>query len=451
MGTSPQQQWNAGLDAEGTQGGIAMRRIGIGLLTLGCCAVGSVVGLESQSYAQSFGTELHNTLMPASGGMGGVSIARPQDLTSAINGNPASLTQYRGTQFLFGGAWADPNIHLTQTSGIPVGSPDPLLGSFSAKSSAPGSPMANIGVTQDIDELGLPVTIGVAFVSAAGGAVDFRQVPASRGTNSALSVFSLPVSVGADLTDRWSIGTSMALGIALYNGPFLVTSSMTPDYALRGTLGTNYLLTEKTTVGAYYQTQQSYTFDNAFIVDYGGTRVVSDVAMDLPQNIGFGVANTSLMDGNLLLGVDVLYKLWDQASMYDVLYDNQWVVQLGSQLTRGKVKWRTGYVWAENPIDNNPAINIGGVVQPGGYPAVRYTQGLLAVTSQHRLTGGVGIVDLLPGIDADVMGGGMFHSSQQLGDYTNTSISSYWLGFGLTWRFNRGSCEKLPAPERWSN
>ena len=173
--------------------------------------------------------------------------------------------------------------------------------------------------------------------------------------------------------------------------------------------------------------------------------------MDLPQNIGFGVANTSLMDGNLLLGVDVLYKLWDQASMYDVLYDNQWVVQLGSQLTRGKVKWRTGYVWAENPIDNNPAINIGGVVQPGGYPAVRYTQGLLAVTSQHRLTGGVGIVDLLPGIDADVMGGGMFHSSQQLGDYTNTSISSYWLGFGLTWRFNRGSCEKLPAPERWSN
>jgi len=428
-----------------------MRRMKLGWLTFGCIAASSMLGLESQSYAQSFGVELHNTLMPASGGMGGVSIARPQDLTSAINGNPASLTQYRGTQFLFGGAWADPTFKMNQSAGLPVGDPNPLIGAYSATSVAPGTPMGTIGLTQDIDELGLPVTVGVGFVSAAGGAVDFRQVPASAGTNSALSVFSLPASVGADLTDRWSIGASLALGIALYNGPFLGTSSMTPDYALRGTLGTNYLLTEKTTVGAYYQTQQSYDFNNAFILNYGGSRLVSDVAMDLPQNIGFGIANTTLMDGKLLLGMDVLYKLWDQAAMYNVLYDNQWVVQLGSQLTQGKVKWRSGYVWAENPMDNNPAINIGGVVQPGGIPVVRYSQGLLAVTGQHRLTGGVGIVDLLPGIDADVMGGGMFHSSQQLGDYTNTSISSYWLGFGLTWRFNRGSCEKLPAPERWSN
>lgn len=41
---------------------------------------------------------------------------------------------------------------------------------------------------------------------------------------------------------------------------------MTPDYALRGTVGTNYLLSDVTTVGAYYQTEQSYTFDNAFLL-----------------------------------------------------------------------------------------------------------------------------------------------------------------------------------------
>jgi long-chain fatty acid transport protein len=60
-------------------------------------------GFSSVSYGQSFGVELQNTLMPASGGMGGVSIARPQDLTSAMNANPASLSQFRGTQFPFGG------------------------------------------------------------------------------------------------------------------------------------------------------------------------------------------------------------------------------------------------------------------------------------------------------------------------------------------------------------
>ncbi len=47
--------------------------------------------LGSESYAQGFGVELHNTLMPASGGMGGVSIASPQDLPSALHGNPATL------------------------------------------------------------------------------------------------------------------------------------------------------------------------------------------------------------------------------------------------------------------------------------------------------------------------------------------------------------------------
>jgi len=87
----------------------------------------------STASAQSFGIELNNTLMPASGGMAGVSIAQPQDLTSSVNGNPATLTQFRGTQFLFGGAWAEPTFNLTQTSNIPIVGP-PLIQPFSAKS-----------------------------------------------------------------------------------------------------------------------------------------------------------------------------------------------------------------------------------------------------------------------------------------------------------------------------
>ena len=38
--------------------------------------------------------------------------------------------------------------------------------------------------------------------------------------------------------------------------------------------------------------------------------------MELPQNIGLGVANTALLDGRLLLGVDLVYKLWDEADLY---------------------------------------------------------------------------------------------------------------------------------------
>ncbi len=390
--------------------------------------------------AQTFGVETHNTLMPASGGMAGASVARPQDLTSAINGNPASITQFRGTQFLFGGAWAEPTFNLNQTAPIPIVGP-PLIDPFSAKSTAPGAPMGNIGVTQEMSAYGLPVTLGMGFISTSGGMVDFRHIPESHGTNSGMVVFSMPATLGVQVSEKLSVGASLAMGIAFFDGPFVGVGGMTPDYSLRDTLGANYDLTECTTVGAYYQSEQSFRFDNAFVLNPGIGQTAIDVNMELPQNFGLGIGNTALMDGQLLVAVDVLYKTWDDADLFKAIYDNQWVVQFGTQYTMGNYKLRAGYAWAENPLDSTPGPNLGGVIQPGGLRAVRYSQGLLAITSQHRISAGIGMTDVLPGVDMDVMAGGMFRDEQQLGDATQTSIASYWIGFGLTWRFGRGSCE----------
>lgn len=280
--------------------------------------------------------------------------------------------------------------------------------------------------------------------------MDFRHAPASNGTNTGLLLFNMPFSLGVDLTERLSVGTSMSFGIAFFDGPFVQAGGMTGDYALRGTIGSNYQLTDMTTIGAYYQSEQSFRFDNAFILNPGLGQSAFDVDMQLPQNIGFGVANSRLMDGRLLVGVDVLYKLWDEADLYSAVYDNQWVTQFGTQYSMGRYRLRAGYVWAQNPIDNTPGTSLGGVVQPGDLAAVRYSQGLLAVTCQHRLSMGLGVVDALPGIDLDVMGGGMFSDTQQLGNFTTTSVEGYWLGFGLTWRFGRGSCDDTTTPASWS-
>ena len=410
---------------------LSFRRIAsavLGVVFVSACLNGKAV------YAQTFGVEAHNTLMAASGAMGGASIARPQDATSALNGNPASLSQFRGTQFVFSGAWAEPTYNLTQTSDIPVIG-TPLIEPYSAKSTAQGTPLGNFGVTQDLEMMGLPATIGLGFISTSGGFVDFRHVPESHGTNSAMAIFSLPMAVGVDMTDSWSLGASMALGIAFFDGPFVGASGMTSDYALRGSVGSNYELSEWTTIGAYYQTEESFQFDNGVVLNPGPTQTNFDVQMDLPQNIGLGVANNRLMDGKLLVAVDTLYKLWDEADLYNAVYDNQWVVQVGSQYTMGRYRLRAGYVWAENPIDQTPGANVGGVVQPGDLAAVRYTQGLLAITGQHRISGGIGVADVLPNIDMDMMAGGMFRDTEQLGSFTTTSIESYWVGFGLTWRF----------------
>src|SRR6516164_1540119 len=85
-----------------------------------------VVGLSANAqsaFGQSFGVELFNTLMPASGGMGGTSIAQPQDALSAMHGNPAALSQFEGTRFEFSGAWAEPTVHIDQTGQIPAVGP----------------------------------------------------------------------------------------------------------------------------------------------------------------------------------------------------------------------------------------------------------------------------------------------------------------------------------------
>src|SRR5262245_14535008 len=415
---------------------------------LAALAITGITLLARAAHAQSFGVELNNTLMPASGGMAGTSIAQPQDLTSSLNGNPGTLTQFRGTQFIFGGAWAEPTFNLTQTSNIPiVGSP--LIEPFSAKSTAPGVPMGNIGVTQDLSELGLPVTLGIGFVSTAGAAADFRQVPQSHGTNSGLSIFSLPISRGVDLSDRLSIGATTALGIAFFNAPFVGVGGMTPDYALRASLGANYRLTDYTNVGAYYQTRQAFQFNNAFVLNPGPGQISRDVRLDLPENLGLGVAYSALMDGNLLIAVDVLYKLWNQAPLFQAVYNNQLVVQVGSQYTVGRYRLRAGYAWAQNPLDPTPGSNIGGVIEPGGLAAVRYTQGVLAIANQHRISAGIGIVDVLPGINLDLMAGGMFRDTEQLGSFTTTSAASYWIGLGFTWVFGRGACCRPAVPDSW--
>ena len=70
----------------------------------------------------------------------------------------------------------------------------------------------------------------------------------------------------------------------------------------------------------------------------------------------------------------------------------------------------------------------GEFVQPGHLADVGYSQGLLAVTSEHRISLRLGIVDVLPGVDFDMMAGGMFEDTVQLGEFTSTSSESYWFG-----------------------
>ncbi len=394
-------------------------------------AVAVLFSLAPSAFGQTYGVELHNTLMPASSGMGGASFTQPQDVQSAIYGNPATMTRFKGQQTAFSGAWAEPTFNVTQTGNAPLIGVSP----YSAKSQAPGSLLGNIGVVFDSSVMGQPVKLGLGFMSNAGLGVDFRQVPESNGTNVSYLELDLVTAVAVPLTDRLSAGATFYLGTGVLNSPLVGVSSTSLNYAARGAVGINYDFGTGTTLGAYWQSKKAHTFYD--LVRTGGS--FQNVELDLPANTGVGIANGCLMNGRLLLAADVLFKKYSNADFFESIYRDQWVFQFGSQYSvNQKLRLRAGYAYnTDVTLDTVPGT-IGGVVPVGGIPAVEYLQAQFAVLSQHRITGGVGIRDIMPGIDFDASVGGMFDGTKTFGD-TTSSVKSYWVAFGFTYKCGGGA------------
>lgn len=407
------------------------RRVTLLLLTI-------VLFSARDGRTQSFGVELFNNLMPASGGMAGTSIASPQDVQSAVYGNPATMTQYRGTQFSFGSAWVEPTYNLS------VAEPGlPLLGisSFTdAKSDAQGLAPVNIGITQDLNASGLPVTFGLGFMAGSGAGVDFRNVAQLNGTNAVFIALDVVGGVGINLTDRLSVGASALLSNATLDGPFVGFSGSTADYALGGTVGLDYALRPDTTVGLYWRTKAAYNFQNAFRLLPG---VYQDVAVDRPECVGVGVSNSTLLDGRLLLAMDAIYQQYTETALFGGLFRDQWSLQFGTQYSvNDRIRLRFGYAWNQNPMRDSVGDRLGGVLPPGGVAHVQYIEALFAAIPQDRLTGGVSVRDVLPGVDLDVLAGGTFEASQTFG-ITTANVESYWVGAGITWHYGRGACQEI--------
>ena len=412
------------------------------IVSVVCLAVfcWALVQTDSTAVAQSFGIELHNTLMPASGGMAGTSIARPQDVQSAFGANPASLTQFCGTHFSFGGGWIESTYNVGHKGGIL-----PRLGSFYAKSEAEGSALGNVGVTQQLEIMGRPANFGIGLLATAGAGLSLRNVPESNGTSVTMSVLQIAPAMAVDVTDRLSVGAALMLGSSTLDAPFQGAGAAALAYQLRGTVGLSYKAGCYTTLGAYYQTSQNFNYDDAIRLQLDAVDLapVADVNAGLPANYGLGVANDRLMDGRLLLAMDVVYKQWDTADLFGELYTNQWVLQLGAQYCiNPRIRLRAGYAYAENPIDSELGQSAGGIILPGDGSRIeaglQYVQATVAVVNMHRFTGGVEVRDVLPGVDLDLFAGGMPRASQDFGEYTWASLQSYWVGGGLTWHFGGG-------------
>ena len=390
-----------------------------------------ILGGHSQiAQGQGYGSDTQNVLMPAAGGMAGVSLAAPQDVPAAIFGNPASLTQFHGTQFTLGGAWVE---------GYPTVTNDGSLGGspFSVTSRTQGFAAPEIGVIQDLRSVGVPGAVGLGFGSLSGLGAEYRGTATPlTNVSSEYVVLGVNAAAAVELGEHLSVGAAVTLGNAFeqlgFTGP-LSSSAMVNAYGLRGDFGLDYALNSCNTVGAFYQTRLDFEFPNAvrFGTDY------HDLLVSQPETIGIGWANRSLMDGNLLIAADVYYKLWDNAPLWEDVYVNQWAFAVGAQLTHGKMKYRLGYSYNSDPLNHSVGSNLDGF--PVGQDAVQLFQAASTATiNQHRITVGIGRQGfLVPTLDLDLFAGALINAHDEFGA-SQASLAMYYLGTGLTWRY--GDC-----------
>jgi long-chain fatty acid transport protein len=399
-------------------------RFGLAVVILGI-----ILGTCGQvAHGQGYGTDTQNVLTPAAGGMAGVSLAQPQDVPSAIFGNPATLTQFRGTQFCMGGAWVEGYPSVTGPT-VPDG----------VTSRTQGFAAPEIGVIQDLRPAGVPGAFGLGFASLSGLGAEYRgRAPGSflNDVSSEYIVLGINAAVGVELNDKLSVGAAVTLGNGFEQLGFvapLTSSAMVNAYGLRGTVGLDYTLNPCNTVGLFYQSRMDFTFPNSVRFN----NAYRDLSIAQPETIGLGWANHALMDGHLLIATDVYYKLWDSAPLWDDVYVNQWAFAVGAQLTHGKYKYRIGYSYNTDPINHSVGGNLDGF--PIGQDAVQLFQASSTATiSQHRITAGIGRQGfIVPNLDLDLFAGGLLHASEEFGA-SQASLAMYYAGLGLTWHY--GDC-----------
>jgi len=324
-------------------------------------------------------------------GMGGADIAVARD-TSALNTNPAGITQING-------ALADMNAAIAYTGNIKH---EDQFGNNEGNSNETPV-LGSVGYARKLSEL--PLTAGIALFAQGGTGNEFKGLNTAFGTRDDLSITFRVARLNAGLA--WRINDALSIGASLVGTyadleqeVFPNTSFADPSMSFFGfklkdmsdfgtgiKLGLMYKPNDWLTVGAAYNNKVDLDLEGRMRVNLSalglGTVTYRDAKatnIDQPREFGVGVAVQAT--DKLLVAVELNWIDWSDAVTQSIIsaskpdnpaapptlenaIDNNWrdqyVIAVGTAYRwNDRTLLRAGYNYGRNPIPNenlNPLLN----------------------------------------------------------------------------------------------
>lgn len=428
-------------------------------------AVTSVV--SGQAFALNTGTDMNLAYKPAAGGMAGAAYTRPQDVSSALFGNPATLVQFDGGNVSLGASYMDPRLKVTHTNGAysntsESGARKYIVPDFALSLTAAPDTVLGLGVELD-----------------AGLGADFRTQPITIGPGGAITVplnvelisFNANVGLAHKLTPELSLGAALTIGFGLAQlgtagatsgitavlGPlgltdFGGTTSSVHDIGAGFSLGATYQPSGSVTLSAAIKSPVKYNFKNILATTVSGSQQYQGVRVQQPLEVVVGAAYS--ISPNWLVEADAVWKNWSNADLYKDVYKDQALLLLGTQYKTGPWSLRAGYSYASAILKDEPSGTLGNLAGLGSLPLgtavppidlaqnglTKLVQmSLVPVITQHTIAAGFGY-HFNPNVRADVFGAYAFEGKERrdvgsvVGSY-EAKLKQWAVGAGLSVRF----------------
>lgn len=401
--------------------------------------------------AAPMGSELDLTIMPASGGMEGVGVVRPQDPVAMLFGNPATLTQLKGRNaFTLGASYIGPKLEASADGAVPAaGVTGPFKGSSSLKDLAMPHAVA-------IHRFSPKFVGAFGFTGVSGLGSDFRNVAGLPPLVADLKIFGGNMSAGYQVTKNISLGGTFTVGIGSLQIGTVDNTALVNDFGIGGSVGVTYDA-GPVQFGFDYKAPLHITYESVTQIDAGGPAALSDFTLEQPQEFVIGMATTDKLFKDTVLELDFRYKDYDNAEGYQDFWKSAWRIALGGSHSMktpfGKATLRLGYSYTSsilkdadklgNSVGEFNSIELGGGPAPIGPTFIQLFQATVADGHWRQgvsLGMGLELGEILgmkkdSSLRMDVHANYGFDGEVQIGPFHNDG-SIFAAGMGLTWNFD---------------